>query len=953
MAELKRQRELFEAALAVAPTLRQQFVQAQCGVDAALCASVLALLAADAADEVQSAHGGLNALAVDPMLAPIQQLAQSFAQDALAGAVAAENWVGKQLGPYLVSAEIGRGGMGVVLRAERADGAFTQTVAIKVILGIADAAARARFGRERELLARLNHPNIAKLLDGGELSDGTPYLVMEFVAGTPLSLWIKQQQPSLIQRLEMFRALCDAVQHAHQHLIVHRDLKPANILIDVENRPKLLDFGIARLLDQSIGEHVTTQRMMTLAYASPEQLRGGMASTASDIHALGLLLFELLVGAPMRPNSTPADAFTVHASKLLLPISKKPSAQARQMLDLHIRADAARLKGDLDYIVLKCTREEPSERYSSAAALAQDISRYLQHRPLESRRGEWRYAAWKFIRRNPFAVATLACSAIALSFFAVQLKIERDRAQSAAIAANEQAALADQTTQYLVQLFKSADPANARGQTLSARAVLDRGYAQLQKSRVDAPAVRAKLLATFGEIYLEIGMPEPALAGLEQALALIPDTDESALARAQILENLSNAQVGANQLPAALKSAQQALRIYQAQRGPRSVEVARALIRIGICEQSGEDFAAAHTRFEQARQIAQALPAEQAVLAEALQYLGIWAVRTKQAKLGEDYLRQALAIKRTLFGIKHPSTLDSLQALVFVLGELGDIPAWEASASELAEARKAVHGADSSPYFQALFARSTLQTYGLKLREAEATSREMVAGFARLSAKPLLEDFLAYASLANVLMARGDMRQAVQWQQRALDGFASAQACASANGIKQRYRMARMQMLLGNYAVAQSQATMLLDALAAAGKAESVEALETQLLARNLSAFKPNDLQASVALLDKIAALRGQNSPLLVQQALELAQSCKDAKQAIELLQAWQPRAKALRLYEAKFALALAERRIEIAPKSRAARQAARQLVTPFAAELGAELFAQSDVKRRLDLVFE
>lgn len=763
MHTIKRQRELFEAALALEIPLRAAFVQAEAGSDELLCIKVLALLEQDQSESAVAPDS-------DRIRAPLQGLAKSLTYHSLPGP-----WLDQFIGPYRVKAEIGRGGMGVVLRAERMDGSFTQTVAIKVIQGIADDAARARFARERELLARLNHPNIAKLIDGGELTNATPYLVMEFVDGIALSQWVENRQPSLIVRLEMFRALCDAVHHAHQHLIVHRDLKPANVLIDADNRPKLLDFGIARLVDQSIGEHATTQRLMTLAYASPEQLRGGMATTASDVHGLGLLLYELLVGEPMRSQADAADAPRPETNSSLI-LNKKPSIQARFARNINVRVDAGRLKGDLDHIVWKCTRIDPSERYISAAAIAQDVSRYLAHRPLDSRRSEWRYATWKFIRRNPFAVGTLAISLAALIWFAAQLKVERDRAQVAAARATEQAALADQTTKYLVTLFKSADPANARGQELSARAVLDRGYAQLQKNTIDAATVRAKLFATFGEIYLEIGMPEPALAGLEQALGLLPDGDPYELERALILEHLSNAQISANQVPASMLSARRALLIYEAKRGPNSIEVARALIRIGICEQSSENFQAAHALFERARQIAQTLPGEKSILADALQYLGVWAVRTRQAKLAEDYLRQALTIKRALYGGKHPSTLDSLQALVFVLGEQGDMPAWEAASDALVAGRKSVHGADSSPYFQSLFARSNLQMLRLKLRDAEATSRAMVAGFAKLSAKPVFEDALAFASLATVLTERGDFVEAIHSVAAARLGWHSQRA---------------------------------------------------------------------------------------------------------------------------------------------------------------------------------
>ncbi len=949
MSNVQRQREIFEAALAALPAEREAIVHQLAQQDFALAEAVLALLATDADAAINPGAGAA--------MAPVQKMLQSLTLQTPAH-LGERDWIGQQIGPYQVQAELGRGGMGVVLLAQRTQGDFAQAVAIKVVHGIVDQQAKARFSRERELLARLNHPNIAKLIDGGELTCGQPYLVMEFVPGLPLCTWMQTQRPSLVLRLEVFRELCSAMQHAHQHLIVHRDLKPANVLIDEHNRPKLLDFGIARLVDQSIGEHATTERMMTLAYASPEQLRGGMATTASDIYTLGLLLYEILVGESMRSEQES------HANRSF--ISKKPSDRARLVADASIRDQAGRLRGDLDHIVLKCTRTEAAERYVSAAAVAQDVTRYLQHRPLESRRGELRYAVWKFIRRNPLSVASFGVLMLALSWFSVQLKLERDRAQTAAVIATEQAELAKQTTQYLVTLFKSADPANARGKELSAREVVDRGFASLKASPLDSPTVRAKLLATFGEIYLEIGMPEPALAGLEQALQLLPVGEAYDLERALIFEHLSNAQQGANQIPAATQSAQQAQTIYETKRGKQSIEVARVLIRLGIYEQSNDQFSQARLLFERALEIAQAQPGQRDMVAEALQFLGVGAARTHQLELAERYLREALTIKRAALGSDHPRTLDTLQALTVVLGRKGDIPAWDAVAKELTEGRKRVHGPDSSPYFQSLFARVSLLSYQLELRAAESLAREMIAGFDKLSAEPLMEDTLAYDSLANVLEERGEVAEALVWQQRAVDVLSNNQALQSKTAFALRLRLAQLQ-LHGKQAIARQQAEQLLADVLRADQAQparttnldrpqaSLDALEARLLIRRIddSAASPHDNEQAQLWLDQLQRLRGRTSPLWLLRALEFAEHDSNPQRALTNLQRWRAYAKNLPLLDAKYAIAIAERRIALQPNDTNVRRQAGALVAPFAPALRGELAPGSALLLRLEALLK
>ncbi len=330
---------------------------------------------------------------------------------------------GRRIGPYLLVEEIGAGGMGAVYRARREDRNFQQEVAVKLMRASLEHRPEAvrRFLAERQILAALAHPNIARLLDGGYTSESTHYIVMEYVAGTPITDYCARNGLDLKARLRLFLQLADGVQFAHQHLVIHRDIKPANVLVTAEGTPKLLDFGIAKLLDPAAGPQ-TTALQLTRDYASPEQLRGKAMTTASDVYSLGVLLYELVAG--QRPYQL-ADIPLDQAIDAIC--TKDPPPPGTVSPDV---------PGDLDAIVMKALRKEPESRYASVREFAEDIDRYLSIRPVLARQGTYRYVARKFVRRHRFGVATAAAAcmllavSVALVIRASQVaQFERDRAQ--------------------------------------------------------------------------------------------------------------------------------------------------------------------------------------------------------------------------------------------------------------------------------------------------------------------------------------------------------------------------------------------------------------------------------------------------------------------------------------------------------------------------------------------
>ena len=379
---------ILAAVLEAAPTERAPLIDKLCGSDGELRSSVESLLALEArADEVLNTE-----------LAP--------------GAVLrGRDTLPSQIGPYQVLRELGRGGMGVVYLAERADGDFRKQVAIKLITsGLRDADLDRRFRRERQILAALEHPGIARLTDGGATAEGQPYFVMEYIEGVPLPLYCEQNNSGVEERLRLFLTVCDAVEYAHQHLIVHRDLKPGNILVTSAGAAKLLDFGLARALD-SAGDDVTLTgaAMMTPAYASPEQVRGEPYHVASDVYSLGVILYELLSGR--RPydvkSSTMLEMARAICEREPLPLVTAAKESWRR-----------RLRGDIENIVSKALAKETRQRYASVRELADDLRRHLDGQPVHARPATWRYRFGKLLRRHRIAVPAGVLAALLIVGFA-------------------------------------------------------------------------------------------------------------------------------------------------------------------------------------------------------------------------------------------------------------------------------------------------------------------------------------------------------------------------------------------------------------------------------------------------------------------------------------------------------------------------------------------------------
>lgn len=494
----ERVRQLFHDCVDLEPAARRERLERDCGGDAGLRTEVESLLA----------HADANA-------AFLEQPAAQLAGDASVPA-AHHAWIGRRLGPWRVDELLGEGGMGAVFRASRADGQYEQQVAIKLIRhGLEDAAALQRFKAERQILASLQHPHIARLLDGGITPESLPFLVMELIDGEPIDQYCQRLALAVPQRVKLFCQVCDAVQYAHQRLVVHRDIKPGNILVTAEGTPKLLDFGIAKVLEPGDAT-ITLQRAMTPEYSSPEQLKGEPVTTASDVYSLGVVLYRLLTErSPYRAATTDTYRFTREVCETE-PV--RPSAATGGDAPAPLRRQ---LRGDLDSIVLKALRKQAAQRYGSADQLADDLRRHLMRRPVRARDATFAYRTGRFVARNWMAVTGGAVVLAAALAGGTLYELQERRALVAA----EQAAL----VKGLLQDVFAANPRNAtidaELQSLPAQLRLQKGAQLIEEKFAGQPRQQAELFGVISRVYCDMGVWDTCarytrlLAALQGSLA--------------------------------------------------------------------------------------------------------------------------------------------------------------------------------------------------------------------------------------------------------------------------------------------------------------------------------------------------------------------------------------------------------------------------------------------------
>lgn len=502
----KRVKEVFAAARAAAPAEREALLARECGGDAALADEVRALLGAE-----REVPGFLDTTA-ERTLGALSRPEPDLREP------------GQRIGPWILERRVGSGGMGTVWRCHRHDDERTPYAIKFMRRGLDTALLLHRFAMERRTLASLDHPNVAALVDAGVDDHDRPFLVMEFVEGEPLDRWCDRRRLGLRERIELFAQICGAVDHAHRSLVVHRDLKPANVLVDDSGAPKLLDFGVARMLAEggdSDTETAQHARLLTPRYASPEQLRGGHVGTASDVYSLGIILYELLCGRPPFPRreGSIAEARADAGSQPPRP-SQVAGEEAAELRGLKAETLRRQLRGDLDVIVLTALRPEPGRRYPSARHLAEDLERHFERLPVRARGDSLPYlfAKWTRRHRNLVAMMLLVAGVTVGGVIGVarQAKIAREEAALA----KAEAASRDRVVELLILLFQTAMADDVNPELVSVLDLAESGAALLEKDWAGEDRVRARLMTALGRVFVHLKRPDRAQELLEGGLAL-------------------------------------------------------------------------------------------------------------------------------------------------------------------------------------------------------------------------------------------------------------------------------------------------------------------------------------------------------------------------------------------------------------------------------------------------
>ncbi len=712
---------------------------------------------------------------------------------------------GVRLGPYRIVELLGHGGMGAIYRAVREDD-FEKQVAIKLIRrDFADGKTFDRFHAERQILARLEHPSIARLLDGGTTADGRPYLVMEHVDGTAVDRYCDDHRLPTRNRLELFRQVAFAVAYAHQNLVVHRDLKPDNILVTADGVPKLLDFGIAKLLAPDSAQlNVVTlvQGPMTPRYASPEQILGEPITAASDVYSLGVLLYQLLTGRlpgelercgyreltrricehqPLRPSTAVGRPETITTADG--PPERTPESVSR-VRDGDARRLRRSLAGDVDAIVLKALRKEPRHRYASVEQLTEDIRRHLEGLPVLARKGTWTYRTRKFVRRRRWGIAAalvvlgLSLTSTVLWRRAVDEHLRADRERAEAV---RERTRAERVSEFLQDLFKSANPDAAQGDAHTVREILDQGRERLATGLGDEPELRADLAGTLGDVYRNLGLYDEALELLDESLRIrrrrLPEGHPVLVAN---LNDLASVHYYAGAYEEAERCFREAL-VMRRRLGQEPAAIARALNN----------------------------------LASALKQQG------RYAEAGELY-REALGIREELFGPADPNVASSLYSLGALFYDEGAIERAEAPLRRALEIRSAALGERHTRVATVLSTLGRVLHAGGELDEAESLHRRALAIRRELLGDGHAHVALTRRDLAEVLLARGETAAAGELLTAALTALRRAKSpddwtIADAEGIYGAYLAA-----LGRYQEAEPFVVSSYDAVRAAKGGHSI-----------------------------------------------------------------------------------------------------------------------------------
>ncbi|MEM1182815.1 MAG: serine/threonine-protein kinase, partial [Acidobacteriota bacterium] len=634
--------------------------------------------------------------------------------------------------------------------AEREDEHFERRVAVKVLrAGFESPELIRRFVAERQILARLEHPNIARLYEGGATADGRPFLVMEYVDGRPIDRYCDEEKLGVAERIEVIRKVCGAVQYAHRHLVVHRDLKPSNILVDNEGEPKLLDFGIAKLLDpgsfpMTVEATRTGLSPMTPHYASPEQVRGEAITTSTDVYALGVLLYRLLAGRlpyhfdsgvrnhilQVLEKSGPTRPSLVILESTADDLEPKPLPHLLGIPPAELQRTLA---GDLDSIAMKALRPEPEHRYASPEHLAADLRRHRAGLPVHARQGNWRYRVHKFVRRHRVAVGLAATATLllaTLSIFMTWQAAQIAKERNAALAARDEAQTAQQAerqvVQFLTGLFEKADPRQAKGEDLTARQLLEQGAERVRADLTDRPEVQARLLLTMADVYHQLSLYQDSVDLAAESVALREAAGASPrdIAVARLTEASGLTMLGQ------LDEAAARLDLIEAGLGPGTSEQPRISSTRGLVAFSRGDFEEAIGHFEAAIDTGRSQPTpDHGLITRSFSNLGFALEQLGRPAEAETAYLESLELAELHLGSDHPAVATALNNLGACLKDQGKVEAARDYYRRALELRELLFGGDHLQTAQTRANLAVLDAEAGRWREAVPAFQQTIEAF--------------------------------------------------------------------------------------------------------------------------------------------------------------------------------------------------------------------------------
>ena len=749
----QRVQSLFHEAADLPPAEQRVFLETQCGDDSALVSEVLVLLDEDA-------RGG-SLLDGD-----VAEVACQILNDPSSSALPF-----KEFGPYRIKRALGEGGMGVVYLAERED--LGNEVAIKILRDAwVSPARRERFNAEQRTLAQLNHPSIARLYDADTSPDGTPFFVMEYVEGIPLTDFCKKHNSSVAERLRLFRDVCEALLYAHQHAVIHRDLKPSNILVKDDGSIRLLDFGIAKHLEnlgELVDQTITGLRLMTPAYAAPEQIRGEQVGIQSDVYSLGVVLYELLAGrVPFDlSNCTPAQAEKILTEQE----AEKPSAAAdKTTASAETNGSAVTASravwADLDVLCLTAMHKDPQRRYQSVEALIRDVHHYLNSEPLEARLDAWHYTVDKFVRRHWQLVSAAAAMFLLVVGLVIFYTVRLTRARNAALT---QAERTQRIQRFMLNLFQGGDPSAGPADDLRVVTLLDRGV-QEARSLDAEPAVQAELFETLGDIYQKLGKLEQADTLMESALAKRealygPDSTETAKG----LLALGTLRAAEARYGDAERLIRQALDRDKRHLPANDPAVAKAMLALGGVLEDRGAYDQSIAILEQTVQLYSVRGAEPADLADSLYELANANFYAGNYQRSEEINERVLTMYKQIYGERHPRVADVLINLGAIRLDTGHYPEAEQYDRQALDIVQAWYGQDNHETATDLTILARSLVYQKRYNEAEDLLQQSLAIKERAFGKVHPSVASTLNELGSVALNEGKYDAAEQYFERMAD----------------------------------------------------------------------------------------------------------------------------------------------------------------------------------------